>query len=90
MWIGPGDQAEREIVRRKAQEVGVSGVVRSLNQRQWSKISSFEIISPRDYQKSWEEIETLIVGRWKDFVDNELPKMIRAVREEDWLWELPL
>jgi hypothetical protein len=89
MWIGRGDQRERELVRRKAQETGVTGVAKSLSQRPYTKISSLEILSPRDYQKSWEEIEALILDKWRDFLDNELPKMMQAVREEKWLWTLP-
>ena len=89
MWIGPGPQSDREKVRLLAEIHRVKGVVRSLNLQEWSAVSSFEILNPGDYHKSWDEIEPLILGKWKEFVDTEVPKMIQAVRGEKWLWEEP-
>ena len=65
----------------------LTGVPNKLRGREWSQVSSFRMLNSKDYEKSQEEIEILISEKWAEFMRDELPRIIKAVREEEWLWE---
>ena len=88
MWIGPGDQTDREKLLDMATRHHLTGVSRKLTSK-YSRICSTRILQARDYEKSQEEIEILISEKWAEFMRDELPRIVKAVREEEWLWELP-
>ena len=67
----------------------LSGVPNKLKGREWSRISSFKLLNSTDYEKSQEEIEVRISEKWADFLRDELPRIVKAVGEEKWLWEAP-
>ena len=88
-WISPGEQTKRQRLLRMAEINLLSGVPNKLKGREWSQISSFKLLNSTDYEKSQEEIEILISERWTEFLRDELPRIVKAVRAEDWLWEAP-
>lgn len=89
MWISPGDQVDREKLLDMASRNHLTGVSRSLAGK-YSRISSVQILQARDYEKSQAEIETLISEKWAEYLRDELPRITQAIRDEKWLWELPV
>ena len=88
-WISPGEQTKRQRLLRMAETNLLSGVPNKLKGREWSRISSFKLLNSTDYEKSQEEIEVRISEKWADFLRDELPRIVKAVGEEKWLWEAP-
>jgi len=88
MWTGPGDQTDRENLLKMAVDHHLTGTSRKLTGK-FSRICSFRILQARDYEKTQEEIEVLISEKWSEYLRDELPRVVKAVREEEWLWEAP-
>ena len=94
LWIGPGKQADRENILRMAKEHRLTGVPNTLSEcdktRQWCRVSSFSLLNISNNGRTQEEIESLISLKWAEFLKRELPRIIEAIRQEEWLWELPV
>jgi len=88
MWVAPGNEEDREKLLQMAKQRQLTGAARRLT-GVWSRASTFHLLSTRDYDKTQEEIEVVISEKWAEFVRDELPRIVKAVREEEWLWELP-
>ena len=93
LWVGPGNQANRENILRMAKEHRLSGVPGTLSTcdqtRQYCKVSCFDLLNISNNGRTQEEVESLIFLKWDEFLKRELPRIIEAVREEKWLWETP-
>ena len=88
LQICPGDKDERHKHLKMAQDYHFTGY-RTVLRRQYSPISSVLFLSKSDYDKTQEEIESLISEKWAEYLRYELPRIVNAVRKEKWLWELP-
>ena len=93
LWVGPGNLANRESMLRVAKEHRLTGVPKTLSNcdstRQYCEISSFNLLNLSNEVRPPEEIEPLILVKWNDFLKRELPCIVEAVRQEEWLWDLP-
>lgn len=88
IWVSPGNSADRQRILQLAEDSLLTGVSRRLAGREWSRVTSFKILNPHDYDKPQEEIEALISEKWTSFLQDELPRITKAVQEADWLWTL--
>ena len=88
LQIGPGNEDERQRHLKMAQYYHFTGY-RTAMKRRYSPISSVLFLSRNDYDKTQEEIESLISEKWEDYLRNEMPRIVNAVHDEKWLWELP-
>ncbi len=86
--IGPGDQPQREKLFARARNEAFNGFKATLSP-QWSRIFTRTFLNAGDYDRPEEEIEALISEKWTAFLRDDLPKMAKAIREEEWLWEAP-
>lgn len=84
----PGDLLEREKHLQMAQKYKFRGFSTRLN-RGYSVISSVLFLTESDYEKPQEEIEAIIFEKWLEYRHDEMPRIVEAVRNEKWLWELP-
>ncbi len=89
LMIMPGDALEREKHLQMAQKHRFRGYVSKLTGK-YSRIASVKFLSAGDYEKSQDEIEAIISEKWAEYMRDEFPRVVQAVREEEWLWELPL
>ena len=94
LWVGPGKQADRENILRMAKERRLSGVPNTLSicdkTRQYCKVSCFDLLNISNNGRTPEEVEALISLKWDEFLKRELPRIVEAVRQEKWLWEVPV
>ena len=88
MWIAPGNEEDREKLLQMAKQHQLTGFSEKLTGI-YSRASAFRLLSIRDYDKTQDGIETVISEKWAEFMRDELPRVVKAVREEDWLWETP-
>ena len=86
LWVAPGIDENREKLLQMARQHQLTGFSRRLT-GVWSRASAFHLLSTRDYNKTQDEIASAIAERWAEFMRDELPRIVRAVREEEWLWE---
>ena len=86
--IGPGDQEQRKKLHDMARKKSFRGFKSTLSP-QWSRLFSCDCLKANDYDKSQEDIEALILKKWTAFLQDDLPQITQAIREEKWLWELP-
>lgn len=89
LMITPGDAVEREKHLQMAQQHRFRGFASKLTGRH-SRIASVQFLSASDYEKTQGEIEAIISEKWAEYLRDELPRIVQAVRDEKWLWELPL
>jgi hypothetical protein len=86
--VGPGNQNQREKLFEMARTHSFTGFKKTLSPT-YSRICTVPILSATDYEKSQEEIEAQIAQRWEVFLRDEMPRIAKAIREQDWLWEMP-
>lgn len=87
--LSPGaDAKKRADIFEMARMHHFAGFPAKLN-RGHCRLSTFQLLRVEDYDKSQEEIETLISEKWEAYLRDELPRIVQAVRDEKWLWELP-
>lgn len=86
--IMPGDALEREKHLQMAQKHRFRGYVSKLTGK-YSRIASVKFLSAGDYEKSQGEIEAIISEKWAEYMRDEFPRVVQAVRDEEWLWTLP-
>ena len=91
LWVGPGDgdHDDRLKVLEMARKKFLTGVSRSLRGATWSRVSTVRMLQARDLEKAQEEIEALISEKWAEYLRDELPRIVQAVRDEKWLWKSP-
>ncbi len=87
--LGPDDDTEKRIdIFDMARRYHFTGCAAKLN-RGPCHLAVIPILHADDYEKTQEEIEALISNKWTLFLRDELPRIVKAVREEEWLWETP-
>ena len=84
--IGLGNEDERKKLLQMVQKYPLMGAARKLG-KSYCRLTSFSILQARDYEKTQEEIETLISEKWDEFRRDELPRIALAIRNEEWLWK---
>ena len=87
--LGPDDDIEkRSDVFDMARRHHFTGCAAKLN-RGPCRLAVVQVLRADDYDKTQEEIEALILNKWALFLRDELPRIAKAVREEEWLWAIP-
>lgn len=84
LYIGPGPEETRRKLFSMAQENTplFRTQSRNLNQK-WNSIYSKKLLQRKDYEESQtEDLEIKIEKAWKEFVENDLPKIMHIVREK--------
>ena len=84
----PGNELERDKHLRMAQKHKLTGCASNITRRT-SCISSVPFLTGSDYEKTQKEIEAIISEKWSEYLRDEMPRIVKAVHEEEWLWELP-
>ncbi len=82
LGVERGDETDRNTLLQTVQGHGFTGT-RSKLQRGWSTLTSFPVLSAGDYGKTQEEAEALISERWATYLRDELPRIARAIRDEE-------
>ena len=86
--IGPGNQVDRQKILLMVQKNRFPGCSSRLA-KNCCHASTVSVLHASDYEKTQEEIESIISEKWLKYRRDELPRMAQAIREEKWLWELP-
>ena len=93
LLMTPGNSTDREKVFQVAQSGRFQGCPPELigmrNRGGWSLLFEKTVLRAIDYDLPQEDIEVIMSRKWSEFVDNDLPFITRAIRDEKWLWELP-
>ncbi len=88
LMIAPGDAVERQKHLQMAQKHRFRGYASRLTNG-YSQIASVKFLNASDYEKTQDEIEVIISEKWAEYLRDEFPRIVQAVRDEKWLWELP-
>lgn len=87
--LSPGaDTKKRAEIFEMARRHHFTGCQAKLN-RGHCRLSTISLLRADDYDKPLEEIEAIIAEKWEAYLRDELPRITQAVRDEEWLWELP-
>lgn len=87
--LSPGnDVKKRADIFEMARRHHFTGCPAKLN-RGHCRLSTISLLRVEDYDKPQEEIEALISEKWEAYLRDELPRIVQAVRDEKWLWEIP-
>ena len=92
LWASSAIKANRESLFRIAKEYPLAGVVGGPNSNltgQYCEITRCDLLRTSSTVRLPEEVEAIILPKWNDFLKRELPRIIEAIRQERWLWELP-
>ena len=89
IWVSPGKPFDRSRILQLAEDSHLTGVVQAIGGGDWVKLTSFNMLNPRDYDRTPEEIEAIIFEKWSSFLQDELPRITEAFQKAEWLWELP-
>ena len=89
VWVSPGKPSDRDRILQLAKDNPLTGVAGALGGGRWVKLTSFNILSLRDYERPPEEIEAIILERWSSFLQDELPRITEAFQKAEWLWASP-
>jgi len=86
VWVSPGKPSDRDRILQLAKDNHLTGVVGTLGKGGWVKLTSFNMLNPRDYDRTPEEIEAIIFEKWSSFLQDELPRITEAFQKAEWLW----
>jgi len=86
--LSSGDMEKRARVFEMAQRHRFLGCQSRLR-RGHCRLSTITVLRRDDYEKTQEEIEAIISDKWAEYMRDEFPRVVQAVRDEEWLWELP-
>ena len=87
--VSPGDTEDRGKLLHMAHRHQFTGCQSKLN-KGYYRAAIISVLHAGDYEKPQEEIEDIILEKWTTFLRDELPRMAQAIREEEWLWVLPV
>lgn len=85
--IGPGPIEIREKLYAMAEQYREFNAYRVLGSK-WNTILQLYFVNKKDYEVTdFEAMETLINTKWAQFLEQELPKIDRILKDQSWIWE---
>lgn len=85
--LGPGSQETRQKLFDMARvRAPFKTASRALSQK-WNNLYGKPFLKPSDYDDADnEQLEKEIQKHWAEFLSNDLPKIMDAIKEETWIW----
>lgn len=88
LYIGPGPVEVRQKLfdMARAHQPLFRLTSQSLYQK-WNSVYDKSFLRPKDYEDAnIEQLGKQILKHWSEFTGNDLPKILEAVRDEEWIW----
>lgn len=86
LFIVGGSEATRErlfnIVDKHSELFKVTG-----SWGQWSRVFNRTFLDDEEMNRDIQELNSRIRKQWADFLENDLPRIDAALKQERWIWE---
>ncbi len=89
LYIGPGPEAIRQALFNMVQseDSGLRSSSKALNQKH-NSIYRKKFLKPKDFEEEHlDNLEDKIKNVWDEFIQNDLPKILNSVRNNQELWQ---